>query len=59
MITVVKSGNTGNNDKRTLLNGKSTDDKPTANITNGSMFVEIDTGDIYLFDEEGKVWNKI
>ena len=33
--------------------GLSTDSKPTANICTGSVFTEVDTGDVYMFDEEG------
>lgn len=33
--------------------GLSTDDKPVTDIVSGSMFTEIDTRTIYLFDEEG------
>ena len=46
--------------------GLSTDTKPTdtltasgAKIVNGSIFVEVDTGDLYLYDEENSEWNKI
>lgn len=37
----------------------STDTKPTELIANGSMCIEIDTGDIYMFDAAGAEWNKI
>lgn len=44
------------------LRGLSTDTKPTAiginNIANGSTFVEIDTGNIYFYDEENQEWNE-
>ena len=39
--------------------GLSTDSKPTAGLISGSKFTEVDTGDIYLFDEEGKTWAKV
>ena len=35
----------------------STDTKPTTGISNGSTLLEIDTGDVYIFDGEGKTWN--
>lgn len=43
--------------------GKSTDTKPIGNynyriIENGSIFVEMDTGTIYFFDEELQTWMK-
>lgn len=40
--------------------GLSTDDKPTANIVTGSKFTEVDTGDVYLFDETSTgTWTKV
>ena len=45
------------------LRGLSTDEKPTEingkSIDNGSLFIEIDTGDIYGYDLENEVWNKM
>lgn len=42
------------------LRGLSTDEKPIAiengTIENGSVFIEIDTGDVYIFDAENKEW---
>jgi hypothetical protein len=35
------------------------DGKPTAGIANGSTCTEIDTGDVYCFDEENSTWYKI
>ena len=37
------------------LYGLSTDAKPT-NVCNASLFYEMDTGAIYLFDEQNKTW---
>lgn len=40
--------------------GKSTDSKPLAGIVTGSKFTEVDTGDVYLFDESSSgTWTKI
>ena len=37
--------------------GKSTDTKPThEKIHNGSLFYEMDTGKIFMFDGEDKTW---
>lgn len=36
-----------------------TDEKPTAGIVTGSEFLEVDTGDVYAFDEVGGTWAKI
>ena len=45
------------------FSGKSTDTKPTfAGIATGSLFLEVDTGDVYAYDEEGAVdakWLKV
>lgn len=40
------------------LRGLSTDTKPT-DVGNGSTFIEINTGDVYLFDGTSKTWKKI
>ena len=40
--------------------GTSDDDKPVAGLVTGSKFTEVDTGDIYLFDEEdGGSWARV
>lgn len=50
----------GQYDNRTTeFYGKSSDTKPTNDVTNGSSFVEMDTGDVYLFDEEAGQWLKL
>jgi hypothetical protein len=41
--------------------GLSTDEKPTGkingcNLINGSIFLEIDTGKVFLYDEENYKW---
>ena len=38
------------------LAGLSTDSKPTEGILTGSVFIEIDTGKAYFFDEESTTW---
>ena len=41
------------------ISGDSTaDSKPTADIIDGSIFVESDTGDVYFFNEESGDWVK-
>ena len=35
------------------------DSKPTTGIANGSMCLEMDTGDIYAFNEAGSAWVKL
>ena len=39
--------------------GLADDDKPTAGLVTGSEFLEVDTGDVYAFDEVGGTWAKI
>lgn len=43
------------------LRGLSTDTKPTKlgnkDIENGSVYICIDTGDIYLYDQHNKEWH--
>ena len=40
--------------------GLSTDTpKPSECVATGSLFLEVDTGDVYAYDEEGETWDKI
>ena len=39
--------------------GLSTDTKPTTNIITGSVFVEVDTGKVYLFNETASAWVEV
>ena len=42
------------------LAGLSTDTKPKDNLVTGSLFLEVDTGDVYAFDETGSgSWTQI
>lgn len=42
------------------LRGLSSDSKPSgAEIPNGSSFLEMDTGDVYLFDKQNSQWRKL
>lgn len=36
--------------------GLSTDTKPTDGIATGAIFVEVDTGNVFFFNENGKTW---
>lgn len=60
MVTVQKIGSSMNREVLEI-SGLSTDDKPTifadgAYITNGSTFEEIDTGNVYKYNEDNKQW---
>lgn len=38
--------------------GLSTDTKPTERLATGSLFIEVNTGDAYFFDEVSETWIK-
>lgn len=68
MVTVGKIernifGQNGEEKVLVELRGLSTDTKPTEldgqKIENGSTFVEIDTGKIYMYDLENEDWKEI
>lgn len=55
----VTSGIDGNLQGTVEFRGLSTDPKPVTDVINGSSFIEIDTGKVYLFDADGGTWNEI
>ena len=62
MVRVIKSKNIEGMHKAIRyqeLAGLHDDTKPTAFLATGSLFLEVDTGDVYAFDEAGVAWNKI
>lgn len=63
MVTLAKIGGRYNT-ALLEIRGLSTDTKPTTEIegmivTNGSTYIEIDTGDTYMFDAANGVWHNI
>lgn len=66
MISIYEKSNTRTNNegdtKELEFRGLSTDEKPVEigdkDISNGSVFIEIDTGKIYFFDLENKEWKE-
>lgn len=36
----------------------STDEKPTGNVENGSMLIEMDTGKVWFYDAENGIWRE-
>ena len=42
------------NEKTYEFRGLSTDEKPIERVGNGSVFIEIDTGKVFIFDEQNK-----
>ena len=59
MITIYREEGMTKEGQELEYRGLSTDDKPTENVTNGSIFIEIDTGKIYMFDLENEEWMEI
>lgn len=55
MISITKVGGT-DYDKTTEIKGLSTDTKPTEDIHNGDVFLEIDTGNVYFYDGDSHTW---
>ncbi len=47
------------NEKTYEFRGLSTDEKPVERAGNGSIFIEMDTGKVFMFDEQNKVWKEI
>lgn len=67
MISIYKNNSilsTENGEVKSIeFRGLSTDTKPEKigdkDINNGAIFVEIDTGKVYLYDLENKQWKEI
>ena len=60
MITISEiKANTKGGNYIAELRGLSTDTKPTEGINNGCVFIEIDTGKLYMYDEENEQWKEI
>ena len=59
MITVYReNGIADGKDVELEYRGLSTDNKPTENVVNGSVFIEINTGKVYMFDGEQSEWKE-
>ena len=59
MITVIKQEQFTQEKDLVHVECLSTDTKPTAGIVNGSLCLELDTGDFYYFDGTDDTWKKI
>lgn len=67
MIKIYKTDIVKNTDEGQViyaeLRGLSTDTKPSKigdkTIGNGSVFIEIDTGNVFLYNEETQEWNEV
>ena len=47
------------NEKTYEFRGLSTDEKPVERVGNGSVFIELDTGKVFIFDEQNKTWREL
>lgn len=65
MITILRKNNVdaGDNQKELEIRGLSGDTKPTTvnsvNIPNGTVFIEIDTGKMFLYDQQNLLWKEV
>ena len=63
MVTIYKQEFSNNKMVVAEFRGLSTDDKPitidNAPVGNGSVYIEIDTGKMYMFDLQNKQWEEI
>lgn len=59
MITIYRKEGAVKDKQEIELRGLSTDTKPTENVENGTIFIEIDTGKIYMFDVVSKTWKEL
>lgn len=55
---VVETSSSGFNCLKIMAGDSNADTKPTSGIVSGSMFIEVDTGDVYMFNEETPEWVK-
>ena len=65
MITILRKNDVdaGDNQRELEIRGLSTDTKPTeinsVDIPNGTVFIEINTGKMFLFDLENTQWEEV
>ena len=51
---------TSSNENVKQYYGKSTDEKPTFDwLSSGSIFMEVDTGKVFIYDSETKTWSEL
>ena len=58
MITIIKNIYFDGDARYIEARGLSTDNKPTTDIANGSMYIEMNTGKVYFYDAEGEAWRE-
>ena len=60
MIRVIKRKETVDGPQYFEMAGLHDDTKPAGvHLCTGSLFLEVDTGDVYAYDEDGSEWDKI
>lgn len=60
MVRVLESRVIDGNTSYIEAAGLSTDSKPKAGVCSGSLFLEVNTGDVYAYDETSSgTWHKI
>lgn len=59
MVRIVEEKIIDGNKRYIEAYGLKTDTKPTERLITGSVFVEVDDGTAYLWDETGAKWNKV
>lgn len=59
MITMYRKEGATYDKQEIEYRGLSTDEKPTENVENGTIFIEMDTGKIYMYDLENEEWKEL
>ena len=59
MVRIVEEKIIDKNKRYIEAYGLSTDTKPTELLITGSVFIEVNTGSAYFWDETGATWNKV
>lgn len=59
MITIFRKDGATKDAQEVEYRGLSTDTKPTENVANGTIFIEMDTGKLYMFDLENEEWKEL
>lgn len=56
MVRILTESSSGDKKRYFEFAGLSTDTKPTEEVGTGSVFLEVDTGSAYFYDEVGEDW---
>lgn len=58
MIRILSESSSGERKRYFEFAGLHTDTKPTDEVGTGSVFLEVDTTDVYFYDESSESWIK-